>query len=297
MEKMSYKTIVNKLKTALEKSPLPLDVVSVALFGSVVKGIYSNSSDVDVLIVARNINPKRQKRGLEIAQVKKHFNGIPLDILLLTPEEAVSNFKNHNPLFLDIAEDCIILFDLNNFFHNLVNETKDYIRAKGIKRLKDGWEFPVKRGITTYFSPVSNKDFSEAMLQDGKRDFLIAQKLILDGFYDKSVYHSQQAVEKGIKSVLLAMGIYQKTHFVGEILKRSLKGKSLDNLWIERLTVAAELAVTIEPDVSLSRYPGIKDDRLWIPFKEYERQDAENALEKVEKVMSIAEGFIAYWFC
>ncbi len=34
-----------------------------------------------------------------------------VDILLLTPDEAHHNFLNHNPLFLDIAEEGIILFD------------------------------------------------------------------------------------------------------------------------------------------------------------------------------------------
>jgi hypothetical protein len=33
------------------------------------------------------------------------FPKIPLDVLLLTQEEVVSNFRNHNPLFLDIAEE------------------------------------------------------------------------------------------------------------------------------------------------------------------------------------------------
>jgi len=39
---------------------------------------------------------------------------LPLDILLLTPEEVISNFKNHNPLFLDIAEEGIIILDKND---------------------------------------------------------------------------------------------------------------------------------------------------------------------------------------
>ncbi len=60
-----------------------------------------------------------------------------------------------------------------------------------------------------------------SMAKDGERDFLIAQKLISDGFYDKSVYHSQQSVEKCIMSVLIALGIFQKTHFVGEILREN----------------------------------------------------------------------------
>ena len=60
------------------------------------------------MIVPNNMNPKRQRRGFEIAQIKSLFSGVPLDILLITPEETASNFRNHNPLFLDIAEDGLI---------------------------------------------------------------------------------------------------------------------------------------------------------------------------------------------
>ena len=77
-------------------------------------------------------------------------------------------------------------------------ETREYIEKRGIKRLKGGWEFPVKRGAPTFLSRVSNKDFSKSMAKDEERDFSIAQKLLCDSFYDKSVYLSQQSVEKCI---------------------------------------------------------------------------------------------------
>lgn len=67
----------------------------------------------------------------------------------MTPEETISNFRNHNPLFLDIAVDGVIIIDNGKFLNNLINETRDYLEKSGIKRLKDGWEFPVKRGVPT----------------------------------------------------------------------------------------------------------------------------------------------------
>ena len=89
------------------------------------------------MIVADNINPKRQRRGFEIAQIKSRFSGVPIDILLMTPEETSSNFRNHNPLFLDIAVEGIIFADNENFLYNLIKETKEYIEERGIKRLKE----------------------------------------------------------------------------------------------------------------------------------------------------------------
>lgn len=296
MKNIGDKHIIEELKSKLKKDIPPIDIVSAALFGSTAKGTYTGTSDIDIIIAANKINPERKLRGWEIVQLKKHFEGTPLDIMLLTPEEVEANFHNHNPLFLDIAEDCTILFDRKNFFRNLVNETRTYIRESDIKRLKDGWEFPVKRGIPTYLSPVSNRDFSIAMLKDGERDFLIARKLLIEGFYDKSVYHSQQAVEKSIKSILVSMGIYHKTHFVGEILRTSLNKQPIENDWKNRLSEAAEAGESIELDVSLSRYPGIKDGRLWLPYEEYKKQDAENAAKKAESILSTAKDFFDYWF-
>ncbi|MBT9170595.1 MAG: hypothetical protein DDT18_00938 [Actinobacteria bacterium] len=59
---------------------------------------------------------------------------------------------------------------LLKFCYNLMAETREYIRHKGIKKLKDGWAFPVQQGVATPLSKVSNRDFSVAMLKDGEGD-------------------------------------------------------------------------------------------------------------------------------
>ena len=138
-----------QIKLKLENVILPFNIMGAVLFGSRVKGISTVSSDTDIIIIANNISPKRQRRGVEITQIKMLLTGISLDILLMTPEETISNFRNHNPLFLDIAVDGIIIIDNRKFLNNLINETNDYLEKSGIKRLKDGWEFPVKRGVPT----------------------------------------------------------------------------------------------------------------------------------------------------
>jgi len=155
------------------------------LFGSWAQGTETPDSDVDLLVVASNINPKRHRRGMEIAYIKKCLPALSLDILLYTKEEVISNFRNHNPLFLDIAEEGIIILDDENFLQNLVSETRDYIKQKGIKKFGDGWIFPVEKGIPAFLSKVSNKDFSQAMLKDGERDFEIGKTLIEGEYYDQ----------------------------------------------------------------------------------------------------------------
>jgi HEPN domain-containing protein len=228
--------------------------------------------------------------------LKRSLPGKPLDLLLLSPKEVISNFTNHNPLFLDIAEDGIIIKDKENFLSDLIKKTREYIQVKGIKRIKNGWQFPVVYRAATPLSSVSNKDFAEAMLKDGARDFSIGKNLLRDEFFDKSVYHFQQSVEKCIKSVLIAFGTFQKTHFVGEVLVEVIGEHSLPDEWQRKLTEIAELSEELEPEVSLSRYPGIINNMLWIPGDEYGQQEAEESLKKAELVLNAAGDFNQYWF-
>lgn len=293
---MNTTEMITTIKRALETNRLPFPVLGAILFGSRTGDGFTPDSDIDVLVVAENINPKRHRRKKEMLALKRLLPVKPLDLLLLTPDEVISNFTNHNPLFLDITEDGIIIIDNGNFLSDLIGETRKYIRVRGIKRIKDGWQFPVAYRAATALSGVSNKDFAEAMLNDGERDFSIGKNLLRDEFFDKSVYHFQQAVEKCIKSILAAFGNFKKTHFVGEVLTEVIREQSLPDHWEKRLNEIAEISEELEPEVSLSRYPGIINDMLWMPSEEYGREEAEESLKKAESVLKAAEDFNKYWF-
>jgi HEPN domain-containing protein/predicted nucleotidyltransferase len=288
--------IITTIKTTLESIRFPFNVLGAVLFGSLAKGSHDRDSDIDLLVVADNINPRLHRRKKEILAIKHSLPGKALDILLLSPKEVISNFINHNPLFLDIAQDGIIIKDERNFLWDLIENTRQYIEAKNIKRLEYGWQFPVAYRAATPLSRVSNKDFAEAMLKDGERDFLIGRNLLRDEFFDKSVYHFQQSAEKCIKSVLAAFGTFQKTHFIGKVLRETIPNHPLPDQWKQKLTEIAGLSEELEPDVSLSRYPGIINNMLWMPCDEYEREDAEESLKKAETVLSAARDFCKYWF-
>ena len=275
---------------------LPFSVIAMVAFGSRVKENYTEDSDMDLLVVASGIPPKRHRRGEEIVSLKKLLPLMPLDILLLTKEETLSNFINHNPLFLDIATEGIILLDTDEFLVNIIEETRNYLKKSKIQKVEDGWIFPVKAGVPTFLSKVSNEDFSKAMLKDGERDLEIGKKLKDEIYFDKSVYHFQQAVEKFIKAIMIAMGIFKKTHFVGEELRQLIDKGDIPEHWKEQLLDAAQISESIEPEVSLSRYPGISEDALWLPYEEYEEPDAAKAMQKAEKVLLIAKNFVTQWF-
>ena len=288
-------TLFTRIRDALKESPFR-GVVGAVIFGSRARGRETASSDIDLLLVCDGIPTKPHRRGEEIASIKKHLPALALDILLLTPPEVESNFRNHNPLFLDIAAEGVVLIDDREWLQNLIQEIRQYIQQKGLKKTDHGWVFPVTPGTPTYLSKVTNKDFSLAMMKDGERDYSIGQSLMEGNYFDKAVYHFQQAVEKCVKSILIAMGIFEKTHFVGGVLRANLSANIVPSEWREELTKLAEISEGIEPEVSLSRYPGIIQDRLWLPFEEYEKEDAEKAKEKAAHVLTTAKRFIDQWF-
>jgi HEPN domain-containing protein/predicted nucleotidyltransferase len=282
---------------ASQLNSLPFKIRAVILYGSFARGTSTPDSDIDILFVSDEVNLRKQSRGKDIAQIKECLSlGQPLDILLLTSKESISNFRNHNPLFLDIAWEGTILFDENNFLETLLHETRVYISEKNIKKLSDGWLFPVPERTPAFLSNVSNKDFALVMMNDGARDFTIGVNIMEDGFYDKAVYHFQQSVEKAVKAILICFGIFRKTHFVGEILLKELESRTIDVGWKEKLVLVAKVSSEVEPEVTWSRYPGIDNNVLWIPSKEYTLHDTLSMKDKCEPVMKTAQDFLSWWF-
>jgi len=259
---MEVAGIANRLRQVLQSTCLSFDLTGEVLYGSIVRGKAILDSDIDLLAVGGGLPVERQRRSREIVQIKRLFPGLPLDILLMTTEEVRSKFENHNPLFLDIAEDGIVLLDRDGSLSKTMDATRSYVRDRGIERLDGGWRFPVERGTHTFLSQVSNLDFSRAMLEDAGRDHRIGQRLLEDAFYDKAVYHFQQAVEKSIKSMLIAMGVFRRTHIVGSVLRSICEEDRAPREWRDLLLQAANHSEELEPDVNLSRYPGIIDDAL-----------------------------------
>jgi HEPN domain-containing protein len=110
------------------------------------------------------------------------------------------------------------------------------------------------------------------------------------------VYHFQQATEKAVKAMLVAVGVFQKTHLVGATLRKVAEESGISDRWRNPLQEAAGISEELEPEVSLSRYPGIIEGALWLPSEEYTAEDAAAAGTKATKVLEIAHGFVGDWF-
>ena len=129
-------------------------LISVVLFGSVARGTFNFFSDIDVLIIARELPQGRILRVREFEKVEEELiplldelrreAGIQTEIspILKSPEEA----QRGSPLFLDMVEDGIILFDRDNFFSNILDRLRDRLKALGAKRVWRGetWHWVLK---------------------------------------------------------------------------------------------------------------------------------------------------------
>ena len=123
------------------------NLVGLLQFGSTVNQI-KPVTDLDLLVVAKNISPdpaERDRKWLEVesllaAQLKKaRDSGLQLSLspIIKTPDEA-SVFQSY---YLDLPECSVALHDPDHFVENLVERVRIYIRESGAvkKRVGNLW--------------------------------------------------------------------------------------------------------------------------------------------------------------
>lgn len=115
------------------------------------------------------------------------------------------------------------------------------------------------------------KEFAETALSDLKS----AEVELKAGIYNNSVYHSQQAVEKMIKALLIIHNLFVESHFVADLLKRTKEKIE------EKVIYYAKM---LERNWIVSRYPFLRKNEVWSPVKAFTEADAKDALRKAKYV-------------
>jgi predicted nucleotidyltransferase len=128
-------------------------LVSVVVFGSVARGTQNSESDLDLLLIAKDLPQGRMRRMDEFTRAEEALasllrsldeDGIRTSIspVLKSPEEA----SRGSPLFLDMVEDAEILFDRDGFFAALLDRLRARLRELGAVRRWRGnaWYWDLK---------------------------------------------------------------------------------------------------------------------------------------------------------
>ncbi len=152
MLKEKFKELQQKLLKE-SKSFYGDNLVSFIVFGSVARETFRFNSDIDILIIAENLPDGRMKRVKQFLAVEEKTEpfleslekqGIHTYIspVFKTPDEV----KKGSPLFLDMVEDALILYDKNEFFTQWLKKFKERLKKLGAKRVWRGnmWYWVLK---------------------------------------------------------------------------------------------------------------------------------------------------------
>jgi hypothetical protein len=121
------------------------DLVSVIVFGSFARGDAYEHSDIDLLIIVKNLPKGWRERGtyeLSLERLGLSWN-TPLQVILVEPEEIRLAMDNVMPLLLEIRESYRHLFDRDMFFQKEMKRFEKMMIRRGVRRLAEHkWEVP-----------------------------------------------------------------------------------------------------------------------------------------------------------
>lgn len=120
---------------------------SIVLFGSLSKGTVKPESDIDLLVVARDLPERYGDRTSIIREIvsfklmddiiiylwKNYGIYADVDILLIDEREASIT----HPFYLDMVKDAIIIYDRNKLMSDKVAEVRDKLEKIGAKRFEE----------------------------------------------------------------------------------------------------------------------------------------------------------------
>ncbi len=132
------------------------DLVSVVVYGSVARGSPKKDSDIDILIVADSLPESRMKRQELFLEIESPIEPILNDLwdrgfhtdfspIILSVNEAL----RIRPIYLDMVEDAVILYDKDGFFSRVMDRLRGRLRELGARRIwvGDRWYWMLKPDI------------------------------------------------------------------------------------------------------------------------------------------------------
>jgi hypothetical protein len=108
------------------------DLVSVVLFGSYAQSVASPESDIDLLVIVKNLPEGSEQQeqlldSLELPILKKYH--LCASVILTTPEAVLNGVETDNPLFFGIWTGYSVVFDHSDFFKHCLKTVQQHIQA------------------------------------------------------------------------------------------------------------------------------------------------------------------------
>ncbi|HZQ07204.1 MAG TPA: nucleotidyltransferase domain-containing protein, partial [Anaerolineae bacterium] len=127
------------------------DLVGIALYGSRARGEARPDSDVDLLLIARNL-PVQPRARAQI--LHEGLRGVSTDLNFSVYERTPEEFESYFPsVFLDMGLDGIILYDPEEYLTQKLARIREIIEVAGLyryrlspKSLCWNWKNPPRRG-------------------------------------------------------------------------------------------------------------------------------------------------------
>jgi len=116
-------------------------------------------------------------------------------------------------------------------------------------------------------------------------DLKSAKDLLRADDFADSVLHSQQCIEKAVKTHLILEDKFVSKHIVSDIYSKVIEN-------IHELDKVLDLCEDMERHWLRPRYPFPEEDVIWDPLEKYKKEDAEDAIEKAELVYNTLVSFI-----
>ncbi len=137
--------LISELTDVLKKK-FKRDLLSVVLFGSIVKGTSTDASDIDVLVVSGTPMKdwrERDKLILDLTDDIELKYTTPIHMILVNKDEISQAIESVYPLMLEIYRANEVIYDKDNFFKKILADFEKNIHRWNAEKIDDGvWKIP-----------------------------------------------------------------------------------------------------------------------------------------------------------
>jgi predicted nucleotidyltransferase len=138
----TYKDVLDAVMSGLLDG-LGSRLVTVAVFGSVARGDYHETSDIDIAVIVRDWKERMTSRVSTLIDTTRHtgemiirlweHSGIYSSIQWYALDTTES--ETLRPLYLDMTLDAVIIYDRNDFFAEILSRLRTRLQDVGGKRI------------------------------------------------------------------------------------------------------------------------------------------------------------------